>query len=193
MLYIICAFEAEARALIDAYKLVKKQAKPFALFESNEIRLLICKMGQENAKEACRYLIQSYTIQKEDKLLNIGICAAQEKHPIGSLLLVKTLSNQDTNHKLKILDSNLNKVSCYSSEKILDKPSQSDIAEMEASAVYETLSPHLNSENISFLKVVSDNFKPFKPNKQFIIDLIRNNLQDIQHHITQLTGNAHAK
>ena len=192
MLYIICAFEAEARALIDAYKLVKKQSAPFVIFESKDIKLLISKMGQENAKEACQHLIQSYNIQKKDTLLNIGICAAQEKYPIGSLLLVKTLSNQDTNHELKFLDSNLNKVSCYSSEKVLDKPSQSDIAEMEALAIYETLSPHLTPENISFLKVVSDNFKPFKPNKQFIIDLIRNNLQDIQDHITQLTGNVHA-
>ena len=193
MLYVICAFEAEARALIDAYKLVKKQSEPFVLFESKEIRLLICKMGQANAKEACQYLSQHYTLQKEDKLLNLGICAAQEKYEIGSLLVVKSLSNENTNYELQTLDSNLNQVSCYSSAQALDNPSQSDIAEMEALSIYESLSAYFAEGHITFLKVVSDNFKPFKPNKQFIIDLIKNNLKEIQGHITQLIGNSHVK
>ncbi len=192
MLYIICAFETEARALIDTYRLVKRQSQPFVLFESKEIRLIICKMGQQNAKEACEYLSQHYTLEQEDKLLNLGICAAHENYQIGSLLLVKSLNNQDTKYELQTLDSGLTKVSCYSSEQVLDKPSQSDIAEMEALAIYQSLSPYFQQENISFLKVVSDNFKPFKPNKQFIIDLIRKNIKEIQNHINQLTGNAHA-
>lgn len=191
MLYIICAFEAEARALIDVYKLVKKQSEPFALFESNEIKLLICKMGQQNAKEACQYLSQHYNLKKEDKLLNLGICAAQEKYSTGSILLVKNLSNEYISHELQTIDSNLTEVSCYSSAQVLDKPSKSDIAEMEALAIYETLSIYFTKENISFLKIVSDNFKPFKPSKQFIIDLIKGNLKEIQDHITQLIGNAH--
>ena len=193
VLYIICAFEAEARALIDNYKLTKKQIKPFSLFENSEIHLIICGMGPDNAKTASQYLLASYPPNKEDSLVNLGVCAAQDSYKIGELLQVKSLQNQTSNYALETIASTIKTVSCYSSEMLLDTPSNTDIAEMEALSIYENISTYFQPKNISFLKVVSDNFKPFKPNKQFIIDLIRSNIEPIKEHINQLTGALHVQ
>lgn len=193
MLYIICAFEAEARAIIDHYKLTKKQTQPFALFESSEVLLIICGMGPDNAKVASQYLLATFPPRKEDSFLNIGICAAQDDYKIGELLQAQSLQDQMVSYKLQLLDTAIKPVSCYSSDKVLDAPSNTDIAEMEALSIYENISSYFEPKNISFLKVVSDNFKPFKPNKQFIIDLIRNNIKPIKEHISKLTGVTHVQ
>jgi hypothetical protein len=193
MLYIICAFEAEARAIIDHYKLTKKQIKPFALFQSSEILLIVCGMGPDNAKTASQYLLNTFSLHKEDSCLNLGICAAKDDFSIGELLQVQDLQNQTSSYTLETLDSDIKTVSCYSSDKVLDSPSNTDIAEMEALSIYETVSSYFEQTNISILKIVSDNFRPFKPNKQFVIDLIRNNIKPIKEHINQLTGANHVQ
>ena len=192
MLYIICAFEAEARALIDHYKLTKTQTSPYPLFEGDEIRLLICNMGPQKAKATSQYLLASYPLNENDAFLNLGICAAQEHFKIGELLQVSTLQNESRTYPLETFPSTIKKVTCYSSSQVLDKPAPTDIAEMEALALYDVVSRHFAPLKISFLKVVSDHFKPFKPKKQFIIELIRNNIDAIDKHINQLTGAYHA-
>ncbi len=191
MLYIICAFEAEARALIDHYKLIKTQTSPYVIFEGDEICLIISTMGPQKAKAASDYLLETYRIDENDAFLNLGICAAHEHFKIGELLQVNTLQNESSTCPLKTFSSTIKKVSCYSSSQVLDKPAPTDIAEMEAMAVYDVVSKHFTPLKISFLKVVSDHFKPFKPNKQFIIELIRNNIDTIDKHIDQLTGAYH--
>ena len=193
MLYIICAFEAEARVLIDSYKLIKKQTTPFTLFENSEIRLVISLMGPEKAASASKYLISSFSPKRDDSFLNLGICAAQKEYPIGKLLQIKTLTDGKSSYTLETLDSTIKSASCYSSNETMDTVTKTDIAEMEALALYENISSSFHPENISFVKVVSDHFKPFKPSKQFVIDLIRNNLTPIQKHITLLTGTRHAQ
>ncbi len=193
MLYIICAFEAEARALIDHYKLIKTQTSPYALFKGDEICLLISGMGVQKAKTATHYLLETYRVNENDAFLNLGICAAQESFNIGELLQVDTLQNESCTYSLETFPSAIQKVSCYSSSQVLDKPAPTDIAEMEALAVYNVVSTPFTPLKISFLKVVSDHFKPFKPKKQFIIELIRKNIDAIDKHINQLTGANHAQ
>ena len=192
MIYIICAFEAEARALIDSYKLVKKQTSPFALFENSEIRLIISLMGPEKAASASQYLISTFLPKADDSFLNLGICAAQSQYPIGELLQIEILTDGKSCFTIETLDSGIKTVSCYSSDKAMHTAVETDIAEMEAMTLYEKMSSSFNAKNISFLKVVSDHFKPFKPDKQFVIDLIRNNLKPIKEHISLLTGVHHA-
>ncbi len=193
MLYITCAFEAEARAIIDYYKLTKKQVNPFALFQNDQMHLLICKMGPHNAKNAIEYFLKTYPPANDDSFLNLGICAGQDTYEIGELVQVRNLQNHLLHYQLHTLPSDIKKVSCYSSSQALDNPSSTDIAEMEALAIYESISMYFKPTKVSFLKVVSDHFKPFKPNKQFIIDLIRGNINAIKEHINQLTGVHHAQ
>jgi len=188
MIYFICAFEAEARALIEHYKLQKDSNRPYPLFSNKKVVILISGMGQENAKEAVDYLLSQYLPTRDDILINLGICAAQEQFPIGSLLHVQSLRNESELFELKVSDSALEKVSCFSSEQVLTQASKTDIAEMEAITVYKMASASFAPSQISILKVVSDHFKPFKIKKQFIIDLIRPHLIEIDAHIKKIQG-----
>ena len=188
MVYFICAFEAEARALIEHYKLHKDPNRPYPLFFNKEMIILVSGMGPKNAKKAVEYLLSQYLPTHDDILINLGICAAQEKFPIGSLLHVQSLQNESELIELSVSDSVLKKVACFSSEQVLTQASGTDVAEMEAIAVYETASASFTPSKISILKVVSDHFKPFKIKKQFIIDLIKPHVKEIDAHIKQTQG-----
>ena len=188
MIYIFCAFEAEARALIDSYKLAETQTEPFALFANKEIQLIISGMGQDRAKEAGHYLLSICSIEKDDVLLNIGICAAQEEYHVGELLEIKSIQNEEVSYELEPRSSGIKQVSCFSARQVLGKATPTDIAEMEALSLYEILKDSFLSENIGFLKIVSDNFNPFVPKKKFIIALVQAHIKEIKAHIKTLQG-----
>jgi len=188
MIYIICAFEAEARALADHYKLQKDSTQPYPLFYNEERVILISGMGQDNAKKIIEYLVLQYSHRDDDVLINLGICAAQEKFPIGSLLCVKSIQNESEVFELEVSDPRLQQVSCYSASQTLAQATETDIAEMEAVSIYKTASAYFSPSKISVLKVVSDHFKPFKIKKQFIIDLIKPHVKEIDAHIKTIQG-----
>ncbi len=193
MTYILCAFEAEARTLIDSYRLKKEQTEPYTLFANEGYILIISGMGQENGKESSRYLLSNFPPRKDDIFINLGVCAAKEAYTIGELLQVETLQNERSSYPLDIRDSSIKTVSCFSATIPLDKASSSDIAEMEALSVYEVIQGSFRKEKISFLKIVSDNFRPFIPKKQFIIGLVHKNIKTIQAHIKKLQGEDHVR
>ena len=188
MIYIFCAFEAEARALIDSYKLIKKQSVPFVLFSNESIQLILSGMGQQKAKEAAEYLLTLHTIQNTDIFLNIGVCAAKENYKIGELLEVNQIHDETNTYPLQSHSSILKPVTCFSASQAQGKGRDSDIAEMEALGLYLVLKDDFISDRISFLKIVSDNFKPFIPKKSFIIGLIQARVKEIKEHIQNLQG-----
>jgi hypothetical protein len=190
MVYFICAFRAEARALIDHYKLQKDSTQLYPVFFNEKMTILISGMGQSNATKAVDFLLSHYPQSNNTILINLGICAAQEKFPIGSLLQVQSLQNESERFELTTFDSILDKVSCFSSDHAQAQATKTDIAEMEAISLYKAASVSFGSTKISILKIVSDHFKPFKIKKQFIIDLIRPHLQEIDAHIKQIQGEA---
>lgn len=188
MIYIICAFETEARAIIDAYRLVKQQNPPYTIFTSSEIVLLISDMGQVNARMAAEYLLSNFSIQENDCFLNLGICAANEKYPIGSLLQIKNIMNKTESFALDPLNPSILTVSCFSANEPVDKIPSCDIAEMEALSLHQGIRSSFAPHQISFLKIVSDHFKPVAFKKQFIIQLVQNNIKEIKAHIDRLKG-----
>ena len=52
MTYILCAFESEARAIIDKYKLLKGNSDKYTLFKNENFLIFISGMGQDNAYNA---------------------------------------------------------------------------------------------------------------------------------------------
>ena len=186
MTYILSAFETEARALIDFYKLSKKNNSAYKIFYNEDIFLIISGMGQERASEAIEYLILNYPNKKEDIFINLGICAGQKKYKVGELLHVETLTNNEESHKMAKIGNKITQVSCFSSKTPVSSIISQDIAEMEAMSIYKVVRDYFKHTNISFLKIVSDNFNPQKFSKQFVIDLTFNNLEKINSHIQDL-------
>jgi len=186
MTYILCAFEAEARALIDFYKLSKQKSGSYSFFKDDEHLIFISGMGQKSASEAIQALMLNFPTHANDSFINLGICAAQNSFEIGQLVQIKKLCNEDESHHLPIIDSGIQTVSCFSAKVPLDRPVNEDIAEMEALGLYQSIHNYFKAEHISFLKVVSDNFNPQKPNKAFVISLIQSNLPKILEHIKKV-------
>lgn len=186
MIYILCAFESEARALIDKYKLQKKHTGPYKYFDDENHLILISGMGQDNAAQAVTHLLLNFSHSQEDIFINLGICAAQNTFEIGELVQVKKLQNSQESHYLSTPLSKITSVSCFSSNKTLDRPVNEDIAEMEAMNIYKTVSQYFHADKISFLKVVSDHFNPIKPSKQLVISLINNRLAEIENHLDNM-------
>ncbi len=189
MTYIFCAFEAEARAIIDYLHLKKKETMPFKTFSNSDIQLMICGMGQENALHTATYLLENISIDpKRDSLINIGICAAKNDFSIGDLVLVNQLCDEKRCFFLSPAALGHQEVSCFSAKAPLDQPCREDIAEMEAMSIYQSLHHIFNPSKVAFLKVVSDHFTPFKPKKQEIITLMHSRLKEIINTISLLQG-----
>jgi len=188
MIYIMCAFESEARALIDRYKLRKKQSGPYKYFNNENYLILISGMGQDNAADATNHLLLNFSHNSNDTFINLGVCAGQSYFEVGELLQVKKLQNDEESHFLHTSSVQIKTVSCFSAKKPLNRPVNEDIAEMEAMNIYKTVSQYFQADKISFLKIVSDNFNPIKPSKQFIISLIQQNLDAINKHIEEING-----
>ena len=189
MIYILCAFEAEARALLDAYKLQKRETEPFKLFVNDEILVIISGMGQDKAKNALEYLLLNHPNTQKDIFINLGTCAGQKEFSIGELVQVKQLQNKEESHLLCTNFSSLRSVTCFSSTLPLDRPTPTDIAEMEAMAIYTVVSQYFPLKQISFLKIISDNFNPIRHSKSFIIELTTRNINTIKKHIKQIQEN----
>ena len=183
MTYILCAFETEARAILDSYKLQKRQDHPFKTFYDENIFIIISGMGQKKAEEAVEYLLLNFPHKSNDIFINLGTCAGQKEFPVGSLVQVQQLQDEEESHRLCIQNKAIQAVSCFSSVLPLDRPTSTDIAEMEAIGIYKIISKYLPLKKISFLKIVSDNFNPIKYEKAFIIKLTQNNLPKIKAHI----------
>ncbi len=183
MIYILCAFEAEARAVIDAYKLEKKESSDFKLFFNEEMLVLISGMGQKKAKNALEYLLLNYPNTKEDIFINLGTCAGQKEFEIGTLVQIKQLQNEEESHRLCTKSSGLPAVTCFSSPTPVQRPTATDIAEMEAISIYPIVSQYFSLKQVSFLKIVSDHFNPVKLSKPFVIELTNRNLKAIKEHL----------
>ncbi|PHR55241.1 MAG: hypothetical protein COA44_11070 [Arcobacter sp.] len=186
MTYILSAFEAEARALIDKYNLVKTKSGKYVLYKNEELLVFISGMGQDNAHKATQYLLLNFPNKKDDLFINLGICAAQNFYEIGQLLQIYKLQDTQESYLLKTVNSDIQSVSCFSSTKVLNRPVNEDIAEMEAMSIYKEVRTYFKPSHISFLKVVSDNFNPVKFNKGFIISLMNKNLDPIMQHIQNM-------
>ncbi len=183
MTYILCAFETEARALLDSYQLQKRQGHPFKTFYDENIFVIISGMGQKKAEESVEYLLLNFPHKTNDTFINLGTCGGQKEFPIGSLVQVQQLLDEEESHRLCIQNTEIKAVSCFSSVLPLDRPTSSDIAEMEAIGIYKIVSKYFPLNKISFLKIVSDNFNPIKHEKAFIIKLTQDNLFKIKSHI----------
>lgn len=187
MIYIMSAFEAEARSLIDYFKAQKHKSSPFKIFCNKNVLIIISGMGQENAYSAIEYLLLNYPNKEEDIFINLGVCAGHNRYNIGNLVQIKHLKNDEESHILYTIGNSIKEVSCFSARKPLERPCSTDIAEMEAMSIYKGISEYFRPQRTSFLKIVSDNFKPVKPKKQFIIELTRKNLPLIHNHIKELS------
>jgi len=179
MLYIITALKPEAQAFVDKYKLKKQKIQNFTFFTNDAITLVVSGLGVDNAKLASEVILNNFTLNKDDKFLNIGICGARKEHSVGKLLEIGAINYKD---KFYTLDAkNKHQIVC------LDIPASDEeyeIVDMESFGFYDALTTKVDKKNIHIFKVVSDNFEPYKVTKDktkaLIFKEIENILKEVQ-------------
>jgi len=148
MLYIITALKPEAQAFIDKYKLSKTK-------QNSEISVVISGIGSKNMFNATTNIVNN--MNKNDTLINVGICGASKKFSIGELI-----------------DASEENLTCVNEE--VSETDKYEIVDMESQGFLEATK---NINNCYIFKVVSDHFEPHKVTKDKTKALIFNVIDDI--------------
>lgn len=180
MLYIVAALSAEARPIIERYKLKRIYTLPFTMFQNSEIKLIISGMGLDNAMMATTALLSHYTPTQNDLLVNIGICAAPENFKIGNPLVIHQIHYEQHSYFPDILFEH----PFYESDIItLDAPSDTNFltaVDMESYGVYKAAARFLKAHQILFFKIVSDSFEPQSVTKELALELVSKNIENFE-------------
>jgi len=148
MLYVLCALKPEAQAFIDKYKLDKSK-------KNENITLIISGVGRKNMFDAARKLVSS--MDKDDIILNIGICGASHAYKVGELI-------DGFKTGLTCVDEAVNTKNIY------------EVVDMESSGFLEATK---EVQNRYMYKIVSDNFEPQKVTKEKTKQLIFEKIDEV--------------
>jgi len=140
MIYILVALKAEAQAFID---------------KKIDAQIIVSGMGSKNMQKATQIVVDK--MNKDDKIVNVGICAASKNYKIGQLV-----------------DGFKEKIVCV--DEAVDDKNRYNIVDMESAGFLEA---SLHVENRYIFKIVSDNFEPHTVTKDGAKKLIFNNIDKI--------------
>ena len=150
MVYIIVALKAEAQAFVDKFKLKN--------YQNDHIKVVISGIGSKAMKEKTIEVLKAF--DKKDKILNIGICGANENYTIGELI-----------------DARQEEIICVDYEM---KNHKYSIVDMESAGFIEAT---MGIEESYIFKIVSDHFEPHKVTKDKSKQLIFNQIDEIMKRI----------
>jgi hypothetical protein len=163
----IVALQAEARPLIDKFKLQKStKFKTFRIFHNTKHRLIVSGIGQVQAAAATGFLL-GLLKDKAEALLNVGL-AGHGKFATGTPFLANRIENK-VEDSVYFPPPVLKLATDYSLLQTVDSPEykypKAIGYDMEAHAIYNVACKSITREMIQVLKIVSDN--PSHPLEQF--------------------------
>ena len=171
MIYIFTALKPEAQAFVDKYRLKKEKLNNFTLYKNSKITLIISRLGVDNTKKACTFIINNYKLSIDDIFINIGICGSRDNNEIGKLLEIGKINY---NNEIFTLNKNIkNTITCLNSEASDDTY---ELVDMESYGFYEILHKY---NNLYIFKIVSDHFEPETITKEKTKTLIFNVLDEV--------------
>ncbi|MDD5052033.1 MAG: hypothetical protein PHO27_04770 [Sulfuricurvum sp.] len=176
MIYLITALDAEARTLVEHYRLKRDTSLPYTLYRGDNIILLVCGMGKMQAAMSVSALLGWKIPNNDDILINIGICGAPPSYSIGEVLLVHKIIDGNKHYYPDILYTHsLRETSllCVDSpqESILNYP-----VDMESGGIFLAASKFFKLHQMAFIKIVSDHCEPNNVTKEGVINLIHTHL-----------------
>ncbi len=172
MTYFICAFKGEARSFIEKRGLKHVSGFSYPLYKNRDTLLVITGIGHQNASKATAKLMQYRLPEKDDRVINIGVCAAPEHYRIGSVLIAKEIRYKKYSLQAETAFRHpFEEVVLQSMDEIQNNPCSTPV-DMEAFGIYATASAYVNPGQILFIKIVSDHFKPDAISIKEIVNLI---------------------
>lgn len=188
MIYFITALYDEAKPILQQWSFKRDRSLHYRLYRNNTMYLLVTQMGMDNAAKAAKALMQHIPPKNGDILINVGLCAAPEMHPLGSALYAHSIYYKDKKIKLpEKFNFSLPAIAL----RTVDTPSstpQECAVDMEAYAIYQAAQPFFHSSKMIFFKIVFDHFEPEFIDKKRAIDLIKQNMPKLEMLITAMQG-----
>ncbi|MFY9142799.1 hypothetical protein [Sulfuricurvum sp.] len=181
MNYIVTALDAEARPIIEHFRLKRDSSLPYTLYRNDNMLLLVSGMGKFNAAMAVSALLGWRIPKSEDIFINIGICGAPSSIPLGEALLIHQIIDGDRRFYPDILyPHSLRETSLICTD--VPHSIMSDIpVDMESAAIFQAASRFFKLHQMAFLKIVSDHCEPERVTKEGVVSLIRSHLMTFDH------------
>lgn len=195
MLFIFTALYCEAYPFIQYYHLKKDVSQTrFQVFKDKEeqILLTITGVGTVAAAAAIGSVCTQYHADKNDFLINVGICAGKEEK--GKIFLGNKIIEAETGktfypdllycHRFTEAEIITSATACsktesYNSEFLYD---------MEASAVYQAGNYFFGPHRMVFLKIISDDGNPKDVTLEDAKSLVAKNLEKIAEYLHRLSA-----
>ncbi len=159
MIYLHTALPAEARPLLDHYRLraIAGEA-PFRLYASGQVRLVVSGVGKTATAAAIAYT-QARFADERGPWLNIGIAGHASAAIATPLLVHKAIdqANERVYYPVFSFAPPCASTSLYTVDQPTSSYRQEAACDMEASAFVETAQRFVPAELAHSLKVVSDN------------------------------------
>lgn len=186
MIFISTSMYIEACPFIKKLNLKKDlEYCKFQVFKNEDIVLIITGTGKVISAVAVTYLFSKYKLKSTDIFINIGVCGAKnEKIHIGDIFLCNKIIDYDTKKtfypdmllKHPFKEENIETVSEVNNENMEIK---GQLVDMEASGIYEAALVFLQSQQVFFIKIVSDHLKNEKLDANSIFNLIESKSEQI--------------
>lgn len=163
MIYFICAFYQEAAPFLDKFKLKRRSDfVKYQVFSSDEMILLITGTGMISSAIAATYLFTMRNPTSSDIMINYGVCGCTNPEiPLGTTFLCNKLTDFCTKrtyypdilfrHPFKETD-----ISTYPTVQTTLADKISCLVDMESSSLYQAAEPFFQTNQMFFLKTVSD-------------------------------------
>lgn len=187
MTFIGTSMYIEASSFIKKMNLKKDlECHKFQVFKNDNVVLIITGVGKVISAVAVTYLFLKYKIKCDDIFINIGICGSKNKNiHIGDIFLCNKITDYDTKKTFYpdiILKHPFKEGSIETISKVINNKNvkiQSEIVDMEASAIYEAALMFLQPHEIFFIKIVSDHLNNEKTDINSISSLVESKSEEI--------------
>jgi hypothetical protein len=167
MTLIHTALLSEAQSIIETFKLKLVDKNP-RIYANDNIILVVSGIGITNTQKALKQIFN--TNNKITKAINIGIAGCSEHSVKIGELFVTNRSLDDINY-MKLTTVLKPKINLATSNTLYD---------MEGNFFEDISLQYLNKKNIYIFKVVSDHLDDTILNKEFVKQLIKQNLKSIK-------------
>ena len=190
-LVFITALAAEARPIIDHYALSRCQkhhAFPLYRSKDKQVLLAVSGTGTLNAATATAYCAAQTHNPKAACFCNIGIAGGNQ--PIGSLWQCHKITDNSTQHRFypTLMHSNADSTELVTCNNVQTQYPNNALVDMEASGFFHAASRFASPEQISVIKIVSDNNDDSRQsiNPTLIGELLEHRLEDLKNHFASM-------
>ena len=195
MINIVVALPAEARPLLDHFRLRDRQHNTaFPIYRNTDMALIVSGPGKVAAAAATALLAGTGTSHTRAAWLNIGI-AGHAHHAIGSGYIAHRITDSATGkswYPPQIHDLSTPTESLFTVDRPEDDYPTAALYEMEASGFFPVACRFSSSELVQCFKVISDNRTQATTavTAKLCAQLIAARLADIEQLVTALSGMA---